>query len=396
VQARPDVFESLNELVWSALVLVAGGVLCIAVARRLAVHPLLAGTLFVWHTVLGTSYSAYVLVHGGDPLEYYMRARFDFVEPSLGTDFIVWITSLPVSLGLPFWPTSYLYNIAGALGLILFAAALQQTGARLRGSGLGSLLLALFIFMPSLSFWTSGIGKDALAFLSVALFLWSTADLGKRRLACAAAIVIMLPVRPHIAGLMLIGILAGVLVTPNLRAITRLAITAAAAVATFFAVPLAMVYAGTTRFSTLAEYVSDRQGKNTMGGSSVDITGMNPVMRLFTFTYRPLPREASGADQLAASIENVLLIGVTLLGLFILYRAGPMRVFRRLSIPATYGVLCLGLLSQLTANLGLATRQKWMALPALLFVVLGAWQMHVEQRSKERRIALPRFAGAGN
>jgi hypothetical protein len=124
---------------------------------------------------------------------------------------------------------------------------------------------------------------------------------------------------------------------------------------------------------------------------------MNPAMRLFTFTYRPLPNEAAGSDQLAASVENVLLIAVTALAFVLVYRAGPLTVFRRFSVSATYGCLCLGLLSQVIANLGLATRQKWMALPALLFVVLGAWQIRAEQRSRERRMriaGLPLPAGA--
>jgi len=385
-------FESLNELVLSALVLLAGGVLCLLAAKRLSVHPLLAVALFVWHTILGTYYSSYVLVHGGDPLEYYMRARFDYVGPSLGTDFIVWITSLPVGLGMPFWPTSYLYNVLGAAGLIFFAAALQETGARLRGGGFGSVLLGFFLFMPSLSFWTSGIGKDAIAFLSVSLFLWSAAALRRRRVATAIAVLMMLPVRPHVAGLMLIAILAGTLVAPNFRASARWAIIAGTAIAAFFAVPLALVYAGSTEYVGLGEFISDLQTRNTAGGSSVDITQMNPAMRLFTFTYRPLPNEAAGSDQLAASVENLLLMAVTALALILVYRAGPLSVFRRFSISATYGCLCLGLLSQVIANLGLATRQKWMALPALLFVILGAWQMRVEQRSRERRMSQARFA----
>jgi hypothetical protein len=380
------VFESSNEFVLSAIVLLVGGALCVFVGRRLSVHPLLAAVLFTWHTVLATLYSQYVLTYGGDPLAYYMRARFDFVQPSFGTDFIVWITSIPVSFGFPFWPISYLYNFVGALGLTFFVAALQETGARLRGSGFGSALFIFFAFMPSLSFWTSGIGKDAIAFLSVGLFIWSTIELRRRRLLVAAAVLIMLPVRPHIAGLMLIGALAGILIAPDIRATARLVMTIAASIAAFFAVPLGMVYAGTGRFSSLAEYISDRQTKNTMGGSSLDITGMNPAMRLFTFIYRPLPREASGADQLAASVENLLLIAVTAVGLVIVYRAGPLRVLRRYGVAATYGLLCVVLLSQITANLGLATRQKWMALPALLFVVLGAWRMLAEQRAHNRKV----------
>lgn len=378
-------FESSIETVLSAIVLVAGGILCVLVGKRLSISPLLTTILFVWHTALGTFYSWYALVYGGDPLEYYMRAQFDYVGPTLGTDFIVWITSLPVSLGFPFWPTSYLFNVVGALGLVVWAAALRDTGARLTSGGFGSVLTALYLFLPSLSFWTSGIGKDAISFLCVATFLWASLEFRERKLATVAAVLLMFPVRPHIAGLMLIGLLVGTVLASDLKASTRMAMTVGGAIAAFFAIPVAMFYAGTGQFSTIAEYIGDRQTKNLNGGSSLDITSMNPAMRLATFLYRPFPNEATALDQLAAAAENMLLIALTLFGIVVIYRAGMLRVFRRYGTAAVYGLLCTGLLSQVIANLGLATRQKWMAVPALMFVVLGAWQILMEDRARNRQ-----------
>jgi hypothetical protein len=385
-------FESSKEFVLSAIILLVGGTICLIVGKRLSVHPLLTATLFVWHTILGTLYSWFVITYIGDALGYYWRAQYGYVEPSLGTEFVTWITSFPVSFGFTFMATSYLYNVAGALGLIIFAAALQDTGVRPFRSGFGSVLFASFLFIPSLSFWTSGIGKDAIAFLSVALFLWSTVRINERKTTAAVAVLIMLPVRPHIAGLMLIAILAGILMAPNIRATARLIMTIAAAAAVSFAVPLALIYAGTGGFGSIAEYVSDRQTKNMGGGSSLDITGMNPAMRLFTFLYRPLPSEAAAPEQFAASIENVLLMLVTAFGIIVIYRAGIVRVLRRYGTAATYGVLCILLLSQIIANLGLATRQKWMGLPALLFLVLGAWQIPSEKKARGSRPPFDHFA----
>lgn len=385
------IFESLNELVLSGIIVLASGAVCVLAGKYLKVHPVLAAVLFAWHTLLATAYNWYVLTEGGDPLNYFVRARFDYVAPSLGTDFIVWITSVPVSLGFPFMAVSYLFNFIGSLGLVFFAAALQDSGARLFHKSFGSILFALFLFIPSMSFWTSGIGKDSLAFLSVSLFLWSTAHLRRRQIAAGIAVLLMIPVRPHIAGIMLIAIVAGGLFAANLRASARVGLTAAAGLAAFFAVPAAMLYAGTGQFSTISDYITDRQEHNLGGGSSIDITGMNPAMRLLTFLYRPLPNEAVGADQLVASAENLLLIAVTLLTIVVAYRAGFVRVFRRYGIALTYTAGCVLLLSQVTANLGLATRQKWMALPALLFVALSAWQMFVEERSRNRALRQYRF-----
>lgn len=121
------------------------------------------------------------------------------------------------------------------------------------------------------------------------------------------------------------------------------------------------------------------------GGSSVDIAGMNPALRLLSFVYRPLPNEAAGFAQLAASLDNMLLIALTMIGILAVYRAGMVRTFRMYSIPFLYGFSCLMVLSQVTANLGLATRQKWMLVPALMMICVGAWAMAGRKEEPQRR-----------
>ena len=380
-------FESLNNLVLSAIVFLLGGALCTAVGRSIGLKAIPAILLYVWHSAWAVWYSSYIQVNGGDAFNYFERARFDFVEPTFGTEFVVWLTSFPASIGLGFWPISFIYNVAGALGLVLFCAALQEITSESGKSLLKRLLILLCLALPSLSFWTSGIGKDSLAFLSVGLFLWSTINFGRRQVGAIAAVICMLMIRPHIACLMVLSIAAGALFVSNVRASVRFGIGALATAAALFAVPLALLYSGSAQFSSLREFISDRQEQNMGGGSSIDITGMNPLLRLLSFLYRPLPNETAGFSQLAASLDNVILIGLTVLGLLMIYRAGFIRVFRRYSIALFYGLSCLVLLSQVTANLGLATRQKWMSVPAVLMIFVGAWSMMAgEKRARTHRV----------
>lgn len=384
--------DSLNAFVLSALVLLGGGTLCLLLGRALRLHPALAAALFAWHSILAFFYSSYILQNGGDAFVYYQRARFDFVELSFGTDFIVWLSSIPVSIGFSFWPLASLYNIVGAAGLLFFCAALRETPAFSTNATYGRLVALLCCVMPSLSFWTSGIGKDAPAFLSVALFLWSTMKLHRRQVVAVAAVLIMLPVRPHIAMLMVLSTAAGTVFVEELRASVRFGIAASGAAAAVFAVPLALAYSGSTRFDSLGAYISERQEQNLGGGSSIDIAGMNPLGRLFSYTYRPLPNEASGLDQLSASIDNLILLGLTVAGIILVYRAGIGKVFRRHSIHLIYGFATLVMLSQVTANLGLAARQKWMSLPALMLVLVGAWGIAAANSSRNRPRVNPLLA----
>jgi hypothetical protein len=386
-------FESVNELVLSAIVVLSGGILTVLVGRWLERPPLIVALLYLWHTGLGLFYSRYVLNYGGDAWGYYQHARFDYVQPNLGSEFIAWISSIPVGMGFTYWPLAFLYNAAGAVGLIFFYAALEEATAAGGKSIFAQLLITLCLLVPSLSFWTSGIGKDAPAFLAVGIFTWSVMAFSRRQMAAAAAVLIMLPVRPHVAALMVLSVAAGTLFVKELRGTVRFGIGAVSAAGAAFAVPLALFSSGTARFSSIGEFISDRQEHNMGGGSSVDITAMNPALRLFSYLYRPLPGEASGFGQLAESIDNVFLILLTALGVFAIVRAGSVRIFRTYSIAIFYGLSCLVLLSQVTANIGLASRQKWMLVPALMLVVVGAWSAMTEKTASDR-IKSRRLSGA--
>ena len=387
--------ESLNTFVLSALVLLSGGIACFFIGKWLGLRPMMSLSLAFWHISLGYYHASYVLENGGDAFTYYQKAQFDFVEPTLGTGFIVWLSSFPVSLGFSYWSLSLLYNILGTIGLLAFCAALRGTPIA-AGSVYGRFVVLVCCFLPSVSFWTSGIGKDSLGFLSVGLFLWATMNLARRQLVAIAAILIMLPVRPHIAALMVLSAAAGTAFVAELRASVRFGVASLATAGAVFFVPLALVYSGTTRFTSIAEYISDRQEQNLAGGSSIDIAGMDPVSRLLSYLFRPLPNEASGLAQLATSIDNVVLVGLTLVALVALYRAGIVKTFRHYGTALLYGVMALVLLSQVTANLGLAARQKWMAVPALMLVLCGALSLAGAEAARRRsRVRGSYFARPG-
>ena len=195
---------------------------------------------------------------------------------------------------------------------------------------------------------------------------------------------------------MVLSAAAGTAFVAELRASVRFGVASLATAGAVFFVPLALVYSGTTRFTSIAEYISDRQEQNLAGGSSIDIAGMDPVSRLLSYLFRPLPNEASGLAQLATSIDNVVLVGLTLVALVALYRAGIVKTFRHYGTALLYGVMALVLLSQVTANLGLAARQKWMAVPALMLVLCGALSLAGAEAARRRsRVRGSYFARPG-
>ena len=84
--------------------------------------------------------------------------------------------------------------------------------------------------------------------MAVGIFLWSVLAFSRRQIAAAVAVLIMLPVRPHVAALMVLSVAAGTLFVKELRGTVRFGIGAMSAAAAAFAVPLALLYSGTARF----------------------------------------------------------------------------------------------------------------------------------------------------
>src|SRR5690606_4171479 len=120
----------------------------------------------------------------------------------------------------------------------------------------------LIVFLPSISFWSSALGKDSLSFMAAGITLWSVIGTRPRVAPLVFAITVMLVVRPHIAGRM-VGVVAGSLIVQRkIPLVQRIIFGFAAFAAAAVMIPLAMHYAGLGEEAgtdELMEYVEERQ-----------------------------------------------------------------------------------------------------------------------------------------
>src|SRR3546814_16950478 len=83
-------------------------------------------------------------------------------------------------LNLSFLVACLLFNIFGAIGLIAFDTCLQEVTAN--KSKLLRRFATLIVLLPSISFWSSALGKDSLAFMAAALTLYATLNMSRRQI----------------------------------------------------------------------------------------------------------------------------------------------------------------------------------------------------------------------
>ena len=133
-------------------------------------------TIFIWHFSFSLIYFFYVSIYGGDTNGYLEYAKgyseFKTIRPFVlgsGSSLIYnMIYFFHNTLKLDLLNIISIFNFIGFVGLIYFFKTLKDISSEIFTNNLLIKNLPyLIIFIPSLSFWTSGIGKEPFVFLSV-------------------------------------------------------------------------------------------------------------------------------------------------------------------------------------------------------------------------------------
>ncbi|NYT38945.1 hypothetical protein ERD78_18495 [Allopusillimonas soli] len=382
-----ELFSSAWQVAGALLVFLAGLLLACAVARPFRIKRKRALFLYLWHTGMCIVYVLYTLHSVSDAQGYYEAALRGNIEFSFGSAAVDYLTYLCVNgLGLSYLGTFLVYNIIGFAGLAALDGCLRVATADKHRTV--RRFATLLVLLPSASFWSAAIGKDALSFLAVSLSLWAALQLRRRMPLMIAAIALMLLVRPHMAGVMVIALAGSQMIQSGISVKRRLAFGSLAIMAAAVMVPYALDYAGVGEHADatdVMEYIQQRQQENLDGSTSVDISSMSLPMQLLTYLLRPLPYEASSAFSLAASLENSLLGLLMLLGLWRLIARPLAPLPGNRAFLWIYSLLAWSVLASTTPNLGIALRQKWMFVPILIFLFISL--------ARPRRRAAPILAG---
>lgn len=366
-------YENAWHVLGAALVFVLGAACAVALAATFGATRRRALALYAWHSLFCFVYIAYVLRNGGDALGYYRNSLSPELGFELGTAAINVLTSLFSStLGLSLLGAFLAFNIFGFIGLLAYDAALRDSvewaSPRLQ------LLATCIVLLPSASFWSAGIGKDALSFMSAGLALYAALALRRRTLLMAFAILAMLLVRPHMAALMATALALAMLRSADISLPRRIVLGMAAVWGCAALIPLAMSTSGLgtdADFLDLGEYIETRQQQNLEGGGAIDISRMSLPLKLFTYLFRPMLFEAHNLPALAAAVDNlVLLLLVVGGGIGLLRRRSPSHGNR--AFLWFYSLAAWLILATTTANLGISVRQKWMFVPMLVYLLLSS------------------------
>lgn len=325
-------------------------------------------SLYIWHTAFSIYYWYFSLSNTADATLYYQKTFSLILDFSPGTRFTEAVAYIIArSLNANYLNTTLASNIFGSLGLVFLYLSLKKYLFTI------SRYWIMLLFIPSMSFWSAGLGKDSISFMAACLFVY--AIVSSKKIAMGISFIAMFMVRPHIAFMMLTSFIIYFISRSKAHILIKILTLPIILASAIIALKFVQQYVGLGDVSLegLESYVDKRQGYNQSGGSSLDIASMSYPMQMFTYIFRPLPFEAHSIVALITSIENtILLLLFTYIVIKTKFKIHAFIVGKNLWLFIYFFLTCT-ILALTTANLGIATRQKWMFMPALLYLLVFSY-----------------------
>jgi len=344
--------------------------------------------LYVLHALASVA-NYFVAEAAGSDAHFYYYDRYQFFgyTEGLGTPFILNIVQyLKMYFAGTFFDYFMLFQAVGFWGLVFIYKTFHEIFAEVCEYQPNWSYLALFL--PGLHYWTGAIGKDGPIFLSIAMSIWAALHLKKRLFALGFAIALMMAVRPHIAILALIALAFAALFDRRTGILLKgLLVAGVAAGAVVVVISLsATIRVDVSDAESVSEYWAARGNLDESSGADRSIIEGSLPLKIFTLWLRPFFLDAENSMGYIASLENAVLL------LMFAMVAWNWRLLRTafwkvmyIRYSAVLFVALTVLLGAVNYNVGLGLRQKMMAMPCLLAILMTLIAIRLAQREQREQ-----------
>jgi hypothetical protein len=354
--------------------------------------------LYHYHVLIGFYYGWFA--KGTDTSFYWNlgdRFRvfgFDSWFDTYGThNNFVFFLNYPFSkiLGLDFWTGTFLYSSVSAWAFVLLFISGNEMFKMDKIRFLGFRIWPNILLLPSLHFWSSGIGKDSLVFLFLVMIFYGIRDMRKYFILVVISLLLLYHVRPHMAFILIIS--AGFMLFTG----SKIHLSYKIVFFALFFFGLFIIYGEVLEFLKIDEIntenleaLFDKSSSNlSYGKSYVDMSSYPLPLKLFTFWFRPLFFDAHNFSSLLNSIENLicLMLAGRIFSLINPIKAYKVAPFHLKIMLWTFLIGSIAFASALS-NFGIMVRMKNMTFVYFLFFLIYCYN---EQAWKEKLLKYRRY-----
>ena len=353
--------------------------------------------LWLYHLFFGQVYALLTFLDKGtDSVKYWKMAKtlsgeeaWNYLFMNRGTYAMYSLNYFPSAvLDLSYFSLTTIYSLWGFIGLCFFyriAADVVPQNSKIKSV----YLFPTIFFLPTLHFWSGGVGKDTLLFTCIGAFIYAIMKINRRYMLIIISIGISYFVRPHVALYLLMAFAMTYLMNTKIQVYKRVLLSMVLIGICIIILPKLMEFAkvedlSLDSYNKFAEQKAQLLSRENVG-SRVDMSNYPLPLKVFTFLYRPLFFDATSVPSIFASAENVLLLILS----FNVIRYQPIKVFRRspFVIKGMFFFLIIGstISSMSLGNLGIMIRMRNMFLPALLIYILWSYSYQTQKKMRERK-----------
>jgi hypothetical protein len=285
-----------------------------------------------------------------------------------------------------FFANTLLFGFFGFMGLAYFYVIAIKTIPFNFKLGRYSVFPLVF-FLPNLHFWSSGVGKDSLLFLSIGMFSYALLSLSKRFLLIIISLSLAFFIRPHMVLFMLLTFGLAYTINSNVGGAKRFFLSALLIGGGIIILPSVLEFVKVEDISTesVEEFSEDKSAllSREGTGSSLGASASFPA-KLFAFYFRPFFFDANSLTALIASFENLILF---ILGIKALRRK-PLLAFKKAPF-IVKGFLIFMLIGSIAfslalGNVGIMIRMRNMFLPGFIIFILWTLSYAHERKLKSQ------------
>tara|TARA_B100000989_G_scaffold263832_1_gene215939 strand:- start:8715 stop:9839 length:1125 start_codon:yes stop_codon:yes gene_type:complete len=329
-------------------------------------------SIYLYHTFMCLAYY-FISINDPNDSVFYFKNVFheDYIEYNFrfGSPFIQsFIKLIVLNLKLTLLPLFLFFNIIGSLGLIFIYNAFKKISNK---NYIEKLIIVFICFLPSIYFWSSAVGKEPFTYLATGLLLNSFTKNKIKFLYIATAFLLLLTVRPFMAGFLVIAVATGLLIKPNRYIFITLPFITIFSLSFLYYVFSYLKRLNIPVFNNFESflYFINKRKSDTFSNAFTDMTNEGFLYHFFSYIFRPLPFERFDFLSILSGFENIILILITFI---CLKKVNIKKIYdNNQIILLIYSIVSCFFLVIATYNLGVAIRQKWFFLIPLFFILLG-------------------------
>lgn len=349
--------------------------------------------LILYHFLFGVVYYFVTRNGGGDAWGYWMQGKSlnttAFTKTIMsedGTLFMIALNFIPAGLlGMPFFANTMFYSMLGALGMSFLFVFILRT-IPYNSKLYGYYLFPLILFLPNLHFWSSGVGKDTVLFLCIAMFAYGLMKPIKRTPLLLVSILISLAIRPHIAFMLILSFGMAYFLGGKISFYQRILFSAVFIGIGIVLVPKVLEFVSMEELSMneFSAFAKDQTAllNRSHTGSAINAASYSFPARVLTFLFRPFFFDARSFMGLISSFDNLILVALFIKILanrpIKAFKAAPF-IIKGLVIFFICGVFAF---SMSLGNVGIMIRMKNMFMPGFLIFALWVFSYNREMAYK--------------